>query len=91
MCIRDSYLQNAFYAIWCSIFGKMPFQSGKKVLFPLPNDKKAREAVQFCQQLMEQGTLRSVVDKYYPLTDIQAAYRYVEKGEKTGSVVIEVS
>ena len=84
------YLQNPFYALWCSIFGKMPFQSGKKVLFPIPDDTKARKCVYFLKDLIEQGALRSVIDKRYPLSDIQEAYRYVETGEKTGSVIIQI-
>ena len=34
---------------------------------------------------------RLVVDRTYPLTEIVAAYRYVETGEKIGSVVITVA
>jgi len=84
------YWQNVFFALWCSIFGKMPFQSGKKVLFPLPDDSKARKNVIFFKELIEQGALRSVIDKRYTLSAIQDAYRYVELGEKTGSVIIDM-
>ena len=57
---------------------------------PLPVDKKAREMVLFFKELMDNGELRCVVDRQYSLEDIAEAYRYVELGEKTGSVVINV-
>jgi NADPH:quinone reductase-like Zn-dependent oxidoreductase len=39
---------------------------------------------------MESGALRAVIDRRYPLDAIADAYRYVETGQKTGIVVIDV-
>jgi NADPH:quinone reductase-like Zn-dependent oxidoreductase len=39
---------------------------------------------------MESGHFRPLIDRQYPLTDIVAAYRYVETGRKIGNVVIRV-
>ena len=39
---------------------------------------------------MEAGEFRAVVDRRYPLEQIREAYRYVESGQKTGIVVIDV-
>jgi NADPH:quinone reductase-like Zn-dependent oxidoreductase len=40
---------------------------------------------------MESGQFRPVIDRSYPLAEIVEAYRYVESGQKTGSVVITVA
>jgi NADPH:quinone reductase-like Zn-dependent oxidoreductase len=40
--------------------------------------------------LMDTGQFRGIVDRRYPLEQIGDAYRYVETGQKTGIVVIDV-
>lgn len=72
--------QNLFFAATTRIFG------GKKVKFPFPTNP--RRTVLFMKQLCEGGAFRPVIDKKYPLEAIAEAYRYVEKGQKIGNVII---
>ncbi len=65
------------------------FFGGKKVKFPIPVDRK--EDIIFFKELAEAGKLKPVIDRFYKLEQIVEAYKYVETGMKTGSVVITVT
>lgn len=54
----------------------------------LPED--APGFVRKLADMMEAGQFRGVFDRSYPLEDIVEAFRYVEMGQKTGIVAIEV-
>jgi NADPH:quinone reductase-like Zn-dependent oxidoreductase len=65
-----------------------PLIRNTKTVFPVPTD--VRGSVLLIKNLMEQGKFKPVIDRKYKLEQIVEAYRYVQKGEKTGSVVITV-
>ena len=75
--------QNVFLALLTPLLG------GKKVLFPIPKDRK--EDIVFFRELIEAGQYKAVIDKVYSLDQIVAATQYVETGQKTGNVVIKIT
>jgi NADPH:quinone reductase-like Zn-dependent oxidoreductase len=80
--------QNLFYALISAIFGRLPGQQRKKVKFPYPPNIK--RSVLLIKKLIEAGEFKAVIDRSYPLEEIADAFRYVEKGQKTGNVSIIV-
>lgn len=74
--------QNIFLAFLTPILG------GKKVLFPIPRDRK--EDIIFFKELIESGKYKAVIDRTYRLEEIVEATKYVETGEKTGNVILQI-
>jgi NADPH:quinone reductase-like Zn-dependent oxidoreductase len=52
--------------------------------------KYDREIVKYFMEPLESGAPKPLIDRRYPLDQIEAAYRYVETGRKVGTVVISV-
>jgi len=75
--------QNPFLAL------VTPLTGGKQVKFPFPHDIKASLAL--IKMMMEEGKFEPLIDREYPLADIANAYAYVETGQKTGNVIINLS
>jgi len=64
------------------------FSRGPRVRFPFPT--ASQELARHLAGLMGSGQFRPVLDRSYPLAQIVEAYRYVETGRKTGSVIVEI-
>lgn len=52
----------------------------------IPNKKD----LVFIKELLEAGEVSPVIDRYYPLSDVPEAIRYLEEGHAKGKVVITV-
>jgi NADPH:quinone reductase-like Zn-dependent oxidoreductase len=86
------------YEIIFDAVGKRPLSTCRQALSPdgtyvttsqgLAKDRP--EDLIFLQELLAAGELRPVIDRRYSLAQTAEAHRYVEKGHKTGSVVITV-
>ncbi len=80
--------QNIFYSLISAIFGKLPGKEGKKVKFPYP--PKILRSIELVKKLIEEGKFKTVIDRSYLLEEVADAFRYVEKGQKTGNVAISL-
>ena len=80
--------QNIFLPIITPITSKLPGQSGKKTIFPMPVDVKG--SLLLIKKLIEEGKFKAVIDREYRFEEIVEAFKYVQKGQKTGNVVIHI-
>jgi NADPH:quinone reductase-like Zn-dependent oxidoreductase len=81
---RGPWSQNLLFLLWSKITGST------RVDVPLPRRGSAQEFVTRLKDKIEAGQYIPVIDRKYPLAAIADAYRYVQTGEKTGVVVIDI-
>ncbi len=65
------------------------YGSKKKVISGMSLNKA--EALNYIRKLIEEGKLKPIIDRQYPLEELPSAHEYVEQGHKAGNVVITVS
>jgi len=65
--------------------------NGKRISVDSGMPRLRRQALLVLRQLCESGVLRPVIDRRYPLDQIDMAHRYVDQGHKRGNVVVTLS
>lgn len=88
------------YDVVFDAVGKIPLSKRKKSLkesgtfinvMAMSQNLKLRKAdLEFLKELCEQGKLKTIIDRTYPLEEMVEAHRYVDKGHKKGNVVVTV-
>lgn len=68
--------------LWTSLIGSKKVKAGPS--------SESQENLTFIRGLVEQGKIRPIIDKTYPLKEIVEAHQYVDTGRKKGNVVIKV-
>ena len=74
------YAENVYLPMMARLRGN------KRVIFPIPSN--CQRSVDFVTDLVRAKQFSAVIDRTYSIDQIRDAYHYVERGEKTGNVVV---
>jgi len=72
-------------------YKKVLAPNGKFISVSTGTPKLRPEDLALLKELAEQGKVRPVIDRCYPLEEMAEAHRYVDKGHKKGNVVVTIS
>ena len=78
---RWAIFQTLFFGAIFSLFGKKKIG----IIAWKPNNK---EDLEYVLELIESGIIKPVIDRCYPLAEVAEAFRYFEKGQPRGKIVI---
>jgi len=73
--------------MWTSLFGK---QKAKFAASGLKKDAELSELVKELLQINQEGKLKSIIDRQFPLEKAAEAHRYISAGHKKGNVIIMI-
>ncbi len=72
--------ENLYLPFTSKLFGK------HRHVFPVPMNCK--NSVKVMTELLAKGAFKPLIDRYYPMEEIQDAYRFVATGQKIGNIII---
>ncbi|MFZ5821442.1 MAG: NAD(P)-dependent alcohol dehydrogenase [Chloroflexota bacterium] len=68
--------------LWTALFSR------QKVICSLADEKV--ESLELVRRLAETGKIKAMIDKRFPIEQAAEAHRYIEQGNKQGSVIIHI-